>query len=113
MEDHERGVIFGTSIALDGINELFEKDVNVREVINDSRRRVLEISIIAGAVLKRHKAAEPITALCINGRGQFYAGAELEEQVEISRGSLVALDRNVDHEVTAESDLRILVTQFK
>ena len=112
MAEKESGWILKTSIDVDGPHE-FEKDINVREIINDDRHRVLEISIRAGAVLKRHKAAEPITVLCINGSGRFYAGANLEEYAEISRGSLVALERDVDHEVTAGSDLRILVTRFK
>jgi quercetin dioxygenase-like cupin family protein len=105
-------MIFKTDVHLDD-NHQSEKEVSARQVIDDESRRVLEISIRAGGILKRHKANEPITVLCTKGKGRFYAGSDLEESVEITRGSLVALDPGIDHEVSAESDLRILVTRFK
>jgi hypothetical protein len=73
------GIIFKTNIEFDG-EHVSEKDVSVREVINDDRRRVLEISIRAGGILKRHRAAEPITVLCLSGEGLFYAGPDLVNQ---------------------------------
>lgn len=112
MEQKEGRIIFKINVDFDGKHES-EKDVSAREVINDDRRRVLEISIRAGSILRRHCAAEPITVLCINGEGRFYAGPDLDESVDINRGTLLALDADVDHEVTAKSDLRILVTRFK
>ena len=105
-------MIFKTNVELNGEHGS-GKEVTVREVINDARRRVLEISIRAGGILKRHRASEPITVLCTRGKGRFYAGPNLDESVEIASGSLLALDSEVDHEVTADSDLRILVTRFK
>ena len=112
MEQQNSALIFKTNVEIDGEHNA-DKDVSVREVINDDRRRVLEISIRAGSVLKRHRAAEPITVLCLNGEGQFSAGAELEESVEIRRGTLLGLDPEIDHELSASTDLRILVTRFK
>ena len=105
-------MIFKTNVELTGTHES-EKEVAVREVMNDDRRRVLEISIRAGEILKRHRALEPITVLCTKGEGRFYAGASLEESVELASGDMIALDPEIDHEVAADSDLRILVTRFK
>lgn len=107
------GLIFSTEVEIDKAHNYEANDVSVRELINDDRRRVLEISILAGSKLKRHRAAEPITVLCLKGEGRFDAGAELDESTDLSRGSLIALDSQIDHEVTAISDLRILVTRFK
>ena len=112
MEQQVDGTISKINVELDS-RLAQEKELEVRELINDERRRVLAISIRAGGILKRHRASEPITVLCTMGEGRFHAGASLDESVEISAGTLVALDPEIDHEVTADSDLRILVTRFK
>ena len=112
MERRVGGMILKTHVELDGEHDE-EKEVTVHELINDERGRVLQISIRAGGTLKRHRASEPITVLCTKGEGRFFAGNDLEESVEISQGSLLALGAEIDHEVTADSDLRILVTRFK
>lgn len=112
MEQQVGGTISKIDVELDNRLDQ-EKELGVRELINDERRRVLAISIRAGSMLKRHRASEPITVLCTMGYGRFRAGAGLDDSVEISAGTLVALDPEIDHEVTADSDLGILVTRFK
>ncbi len=112
MELETSGIIFKTNIEIAGAHAS-DKELEVREVINDDRRRVLEISIRASGVLKRHRAAEPITVLCVKGEGRFSAGAELDEIVALTNGTIVALGPDIDHEVNADTDLRILVTRFK
>lgn len=90
-----------------------EKDVNMRELLNDDRRRVVEIGIRAKATLKRHHTPEPITVLCLSGTGAFTAGGEHEDSQRLRPGTLIALDASVEHEVVADTDLHILVSKFK
>ncbi len=91
-----------------------QKDVELRELINDERRRVVEVSIRAGSVLKRHHAVEPITVLCLKGECSFASGKDLETAVEMQPGTFLALDAGIDHEVSAGgSDVKLIVSKFK
>ena len=112
MEQPQGSLIYSTKVDLTGTHAS-EKDVAASELINDENRRVLAISIRGGSALKRHRAAEPITVLCTAGEGTFRAGAELEEAIEIGPGTLLTLDPEIDHEVEAATDVRIIVTRFK
>ncbi|HEY2865838.1 MAG TPA: hypothetical protein VGJ02_01985, partial [Pyrinomonadaceae bacterium] len=76
------------------------------------RRRILGIQLKNGAILPKHKAPEPITVLCLDGEGTFYAGDELEESQKMKRGTLVTLAAGVEHEARAEPELHLLVTRF-
>jgi len=76
----------------DMASEPVEKDITVRELVNDDRRRVIQIMLRAGASLKRHNAPEPITVLCLSGTGAFLAGSELAETQEMQAGTLISLD---------------------
>jgi quercetin dioxygenase-like cupin family protein len=90
-----------------------EGDKEVREVFSGERRQLLEIRLRNGAVLTKHKAAEPITVLCLDGSGTFFAGAELEESQPMRAGTLVTLKGGIAHELRAEPEVRVLVTKFK
>lgn len=54
------------------------KDKEVRELYNGARRRMVEVKLRENAVLARHKAAEPISVLCLSGKGVFTAGELVE-----------------------------------
>lgn len=90
-----------------------EKEVTFSEVINDEKRRVIDLSIRGGATLKRHHADQPITVLCLAGTCRFLYGSELESVCEMRPGTLIALDTAIEHEVQALSDVRLVVTKFK
>ena len=89
------------------------KDVVFREVVNDDVRRIVEVWIRAGAVLAKHRAAEAITVLCLAGSGTFTAGSDLDSGTPIGVGTLITLDAEVDHAVSADTELHIMVTKFK
>ena len=89
-----------------------ETDKEVTKIFEGKRRRILGIRLSNGAVLSKHKSPEPITVLCVDGAGTFYAGADLEESQPMKRGTLVALAANVEHEARAEPDMHLLVTRF-
>jgi quercetin dioxygenase-like cupin family protein len=83
------------------------------EIFSGSRRRIIEINLREGAALPPHKAPEPITVLCLAGRGIFRAGPDLEDEQELTAGTLVTLEADVLHEVLARPSLNLLVTKFK
>jgi quercetin dioxygenase-like cupin family protein len=85
----------------------------VKEIFNGERRRIVEVSLTGGAVLAKHHAAEPITVLCLSGNGTFRAGSDLEESQKLVPGTLITLESGVEHDVSAEPSVRILVTKFK
>ncbi|MEP6946942.1 MAG: hypothetical protein ABJA02_13555 [Acidobacteriota bacterium] len=88
-------------------------DVNFREVWNDTHSIGIELKIRAGAVLARHSAMQPIKVQCLSGSGRFTAGEDLEAAAELIRGTVVAIEPSIPHEVSANSELLLLVTKFK
>jgi quercetin dioxygenase-like cupin family protein len=88
-------------------------DVNFREVWNDTHSIGIELKIRAGAVLARHSAMQAIKVLCLEGSGRFTAGEELDSSADLTRGTVVALEPAIPHEVSADSELLLLVTKFK
>ncbi len=89
------------------------KNKEVRELFNAARRRLIEIKLTENAVLTKHTAPEPITVLCLAGKGVFKAGENLEEKLALSAGVLLTLEAGIPHEVAAEPEIYILVTRFK
>ena len=90
-----------------------DKDLVAKEIYNGPMRRLIDIRLQNKAVLPRHKAAEPITVLCIAGKGTFRAGPELDEAQEMTPGTLIGLESGVEHDLVAEPAIHILVTRFK
>jgi len=86
---------------------------DIKEIFNGERRRILDIALVGGSVLSKHRAAEPITVLCLSGSGTFRAGSDLEDSQKLVPGTLITLETGVDHEVVGEPAVRILVTRFK
>src|SRR5829696_5771216 len=85
----------------------------VSEIFNGDRRRMVEVKLTGGAVLPKHHAAEPITVLCLAGSGTFRAGTDLDSAQKLEPGTLITLEAGVEHDVTAEPAIRVLVTKFK
>ncbi len=90
-----------------------EKPKEVKELFNGTRRHLIEVTLRNNAILTRHKAAEPITVLCLAGNGTFRAGHDLEDEEKLVAGTLLTLEAAVEHEVVAEPELRLLITKFK
>ena len=89
------------------------KNLQVREIYNGERRRLISILLRNGGVLPKHKANEPITVLCLAGEGTFRAGADLEDAERLKAGTLITLETGVEHEAVAEPELHLLVSRFK
>jgi quercetin dioxygenase-like cupin family protein len=92
---------------------IHHKPFEINELFNGERRRLLEIKLSNGEVLKNHKAAEPITVFCISGHGTFKAGENLEDEIELQSGTLLTLEAEIPHEIEAKPELRLLLTKFK
>ncbi len=90
-----------------------ERDLTVQKLADDGLRTIMAVTLKNGAIIARHKAADPITVLCIGGSGEFSAGPEMSETVALLPGSLISLDGNIDHEVKALPELQIVVTKYK
>ncbi|MEO6052309.1 MAG: hypothetical protein ABIP78_13405 [Pyrinomonadaceae bacterium] len=96
----------------EGINEML-KDKEVSELFDGGFRKLIEVRLRNGAVLSRHKAAEPITVFCVSGNGLFKAGADLGDELKLSTGTLLTLEAGIEHEVIAQPGLHLLITKFK
>ena len=90
-----------------------EKDKEARRLFIGSRRQIMEVTLSNNAVLSKHKAAEPITVLCLAGNGTFFAGEDLQDTQTLEAGTFITLEADVPHEVVAEPELRVLVTKFR
>lgn len=88
----------------------FEKDKEVNKLFDGPYRTLIEVRLQNGAILSRHKAAEPITVLCLSGKGIFRTGNDSQG---LQAGILITLEGGVEHEVVAEPALHILVTKIK
>jgi quercetin dioxygenase-like cupin family protein len=88
------------------------KDLAVTQLFEGGSRKILGVRLKNGAVLARHKADVPITVLCLAGSGTFTAGADLEDSQELRAGTLITLEAGIEHEVTAEPSIHILVSKF-
>ena len=89
------------------------KDKTVNQLYDGTFRRIVAVRLRNGAILSRHHADVPITVYCVSGNGKFNAGAELEDSQDLQTGTLITLEAGVEHEVTADPELHILVTKFK
>ncbi len=88
------------------------KTLEINLIFDGDRRKILEIEITNGDKLKKHRAIEPITILCLSGKGTFYAGEELEESLELAAGTLITLEPNIQHEIEAQPNIRLLLTKY-
>lgn len=107
-----KSIQFIKNIEFNDTSEM-SKDIEVSEIFDGDHRRVVEVRMRNGAVLSKHKAMEPITVQCLSGRGVFTAGPALEDKLDLQPGTLLTLETGVEHEVTAEPELHILVSKFK
>lgn len=85
----------------------------VKKIFDGARRQIISVKLCGGEILQKHKAREPITVFCLAGKGVFRAGANLEDEQNLTAGTLITLDAEIEHEVAAAPDVYFLVTKFK
>lgn len=89
------------------------KNKDAAKIFDGTRRQILEVILQNGEVLSKHIAKEPITIFCLAGNGTFRAGKDLKDEQKLTAGTLITLEAEIEHEVTAEPEIHILVTKFK
>ncbi len=89
------------------------KNKEATEIFNGPRRQIIQVNLRNGEILTKHTANEPITVLCLAGKGKFRAGSNLEDEQLLTTGTFLTLEAKIAHEVIAEPELSILVTKFK
>ena len=87
------------------------KDKEVEQLYEGPGRKLVQITLRNSATLETHKAAVPITIQCVAGSGILRA-ADASEPIELKPGVLVTIEANVLHEIKADPDVSILLTQF-
>ena len=89
------------------------KNKVIKKIFDGPRRQIISVELRSHEVLAKHKAAEPITVLCLAGSGMFRAGLDLEDELKLEAGTLLTLEAGLEHEVVAKPEIHILVTKFK
>ena len=92
------------------IDEGLGTDVNT--LFEGPGRKLVQITLRGGGILKAHKSAEPITVQCVAGKGLFVE-IESGEEICLEPGVLLTVEADVVHEVRAEPEVSILLTKFK
>lgn len=85
------------------------KDKQVDLLFDGPARKIVQITLRNHAVLNEHRAAVPITIQCVAGSGTLTAG----DALQLTQGVLVTIEPNVLHEIKAQPEVSILLSQFK
>lgn len=83
------------------------EDRHAASLVKDGPLNVLLMVLKKGAELSEHRTRGPITVHVLSGSIRFRAGSE---QITLSAGSMVALDRDVAHSVMALEETSMLLT---
>ncbi len=87
------------------------KDKEVELLYEGPGRKLVQITLRNGGILETHKAAVPITIHCVAGSGILKVG-DAPEPIELKAGVLVTIEATVLHEIKANPNVSILLTQF-
>ena len=87
-------------------------ETEVRVLFDGPRRKIIQITLRNDAVLKAHKAEEPITVQFVSGSGNFVE-IETATEIELKPGTLLTVEPAMLHEVRATPEVSILLTKFK
>ncbi len=88
------------------------RDIESHLLFDGSRRKIMQITLRRNAIMKAHKAAEPITIQCVAGAGELLDVSE-NEIYKLSPGVLITVEAEVVHEVRALPEVSILLTKFR
>lgn len=88
------------------------KDIESNLLFDGARRKIMQVILRRNAVLKAHKAAEPITVQCAAGAGELLDVSK-NKIYKLSPGVLITVEPGVVHEVRALPEVSILLTKFK
>ncbi len=87
------------------------KNIEINVLFEGSKRKIVQITLRENAILKAHKAAEPITIQCVVGSGELLDITN-NAKTDLSPGVLITVEPEVLHEVKALPEVSILLTKF-
>ena len=88
------------------------KDIESNLLFDGARSKIMQITLRRNAILKAHRAAEPITIQCVAGGGDFL-DVSANEIYKLTANVLLTVEAKVVHEVRALPEVSILLTNFK
>ena len=80
---------------------------NARTLIKTDELRVVLIALKAGARMQQHKTDQHVTVQALKGRLRLHLPREV---IELAAGNLLALDRDVPHDVEGLEDSLFVLT---
>ncbi len=88
------------------------KDIESHLLFDGAQRKIMQITLRQNAIMKAHKAAEPITIQCVMGTGELLDVSENEVH-KLSPGVLITVEPEIVHEVRGLPEVSILLSKFK
>jgi quercetin dioxygenase-like cupin family protein len=82
----------------------------IKVLLNTSAIKEIRIAFKNGQAMKSHKAGHPIVVEVVEGSIDFGVG---DERYKLTKGMLIALEANVMHDLSAESDSIIRLSLIK
>ena len=88
------------------------KTIESHVLFDGAGRKIMQITLRQNAIMKAHKAAEPITIQCVAGTGELL-DVSANEVHELSPGVLITVEPEVVLEVSGLPQVSILLSKFK
>ena len=88
------------------------KEIESQLLFDGAQRKIMHITLRQNAIMKAHKAAEPITIQCVMGTGELLDVSENEVH-KLSPGVLITVEPEIVHEVRGLPEVSILLSKFK
>lgn len=87
--------------------EWLSRDRLAASLVKDDALNILLVVLKKGVRLTEHRTKGPVAVYVLSGSVRFFAGSE---EVELSSGSMAALDRNIAHTLEALEESTVLIT---
>ena len=88
------------------------RDIESHSLFDGAHRKIMQITLRQNAVMKAHKAVEPITIQCVAGTGELL-DVSSNEIYKLSPGVLITVEPEVVHEVRSLPEVSILLSKFR
>jgi quercetin dioxygenase-like cupin family protein len=87
--------------------EWLSRDRLAASLVKDDALNILLVVLKKSVRLTEHRTKGPVAVYVLFGSVRFFAGSE---EVELSSGSMAALDRNIAHTLEALEESTVLIT---
>ena len=88
-----------------------EKEVNV--LIENPKAKIVQVTLRKNKIMESHKTNVPIIIQCIAGYGQLVVENGIDsKQVSLSPGTVIAIEAEVFHSITAKPSVSIVLIKL-